>query len=99
MSQKDRVLEMLRQAGTRGVHSFEFYEARLPRAAARILELRAEGHKIAAVRELFRGESNGVRYRLVENAPACFVPVEEDGPDEQLFRLPSTPHYRSDVAA
>jgi hypothetical protein len=29
----------------------------------------------------------------------CFVPVEEDGPDEQLFRLPSTPHYRSDVAA
>lgn len=66
MTQRDQILQMLRDAGDRGLHSFELYEARLPRAAARIAELREAGFTITSTRERYRGQAEGVRYRLVE---------------------------------
>lgn len=42
-SQKQRVLQLLRDAGTRGVRTNEFLSERLPRFGARIYELRNQG--------------------------------------------------------
>lgn len=90
MSQHDRILEMLENAGERGVHSFEFYEQRMPRGAAVICELRKEGHLIESRPERYKGQAQGVRYILRS---------------ESLFAMPETkparptPHYRSEVAA
>jgi len=50
---------MLRDAGKRGVRSDEFYKAYMPRAGARIHELRSEGHEITSEQE-----KQFVRYRL-----------------------------------
>jgi hypothetical protein len=46
MTQRDQILQMLTEAGDRGVTSNEFYDAYLPRFPARIHELRADGIKI-----------------------------------------------------
>lgn len=59
-TQKGRVLAMLRTHGKYGVRSDRFLEVGIPRAAARILELRGEGHEISSERE-----KQFVRYRLV----------------------------------
>jgi hypothetical protein len=71
---------MLEDAGSAGVHSFEFYEARMPRGAAVIHALKAEGFRIDADREAYRGESHGVRYRLrgypPEHPKASLPPAE-----------------------
>ena len=48
MTQKERVLKLLRERGSRGVRSFEFYEMRIPRGAARINDLKEEGYKITS---------------------------------------------------
>lgn len=64
MSQRDRILEMLEQAGEKGVHSFEFYEQRMPRGAAVICDLRKEGYPIESVNEKYNGDAQGVRYFL-----------------------------------
>ena len=45
-TQKETVLAMLDQAGPEGVTSNQFYNARLPRFAARIFELKADGHEV-----------------------------------------------------
>jgi len=60
MTQRSRVLQMLRTAGEKGVRSDEFYKAYMPRAGARIHELRSEGHEITSEQE-----RQFVRYRLV----------------------------------
>lgn len=62
--QKQIVLEMLEERGERGVHSFEFIQARIPRVAARVCELRSEGKEIESVREALHGAAEGVRYVL-----------------------------------
>ncbi|HEX5591995.1 MAG TPA: helix-turn-helix domain-containing protein [Solirubrobacterales bacterium] len=64
MSQKQKILRLLQERGERGVHSFEFYEMRMPRGAAAICDLRKEGHNIDGVDETFRGEAGGKRYFL-----------------------------------
>jgi hypothetical protein len=64
MSQRDRILQWLEERGPRGVHSFEFYEARMPRGAAAIDVLRKEGHVIESLNERYQGEAKGVRYVL-----------------------------------
>jgi hypothetical protein len=64
MSQKDRILRLLEERGDRGVHSFEFYEMRMPRGAAAIHALKKEGHPIEAEHQTYKGESEGVRYFL-----------------------------------
>lgn len=60
LTQKDRVYFALRDAGESGVRSDVFFKLHMPRAAARILELRAEGHQIEATRE-----GKYTRYTLV----------------------------------
>ena len=45
-TQKETVLAMLDEAGPEGVTSNQFYNARLPRFAARIFELKADGHEV-----------------------------------------------------
>lgn len=46
MSQRERVLAMLRAAGSRGICGVEFLEARLPRFSGRLYELRDAGFRI-----------------------------------------------------
>lgn len=62
-SQKERVLAMLRTYGKYGVRSDRFLEVGIPRAAARILELRNEGHEISGERD-----KQFVRYYLANSA-------------------------------
>jgi len=50
VSQKQRILQMLEEAGERGVEGNEFYRACLPRFAARIKELRDQGYDISTRR-------------------------------------------------
>lgn len=57
MTQKEKILHKLQERGSRGVHSFEFYEMYIPRFAARIKELRNEGHNIESI-----NEKKGCRY-------------------------------------
>lgn len=98
MTQKQQILARLQAAGDRGVHSFEFYEDRMPRAAARIAELRAEGHTITATRERLRGDADGVRYRLIQPPPKRAVAVTEAANVEPLFAPPPRPHYQWEAA-
>lgn len=60
MTQRARVLRMLQEAGPKGVRSDAFYAAYLPRAGARIHELRSEGYEITS-----EPERQFVRYKLV----------------------------------
>jgi hypothetical protein len=59
LSQRDRVLYALRDAGEAGVRSDVFLGLSIPRAAARVCELREQGYEIASERE-----RQFVRYRL-----------------------------------
>lgn len=51
MTQKERVFSMLKRAGTNGVSSKEFIASYMPRAAARIQELKDSGVEISSERE------------------------------------------------
>lgn len=62
MTQRDRILYELRQAGEAGVRSDTFFRLSMPRAAARIQELRDSGHDITSERE-----GKFCRYTLVGN--------------------------------
>jgi hypothetical protein len=66
-TQRQVVLEMLENRGAEGVHSFEFIQARIPRVAARVCELRAEGHSIDSEPEALHGAAKGVRYTLTNS--------------------------------
>jgi hypothetical protein len=76
MSQRAKILQLLERRGEQGVHSFEFYEMHMPRAAAVICQLRKEGYAIESERETFHGESQGVRYflRATELVPGAAEP-------------------------
>lgn len=69
-TQKEIVLKMLEEAGDRGIHSFQFMQIQLPRVAARVCELRAEGHEITSEHELLHGSATGVRYKLARGPGA-----------------------------
>jgi hypothetical protein len=74
LTHKGRILALLRERGSRGVLGSEFYE--FPhlygrRAAARIAELRREGHNIMGEP---RGGGIDWRYWLIERRP---VPAPE----------------------
>lgn len=77
LTQRDRILFELREAGERGVHSEVFYRLHMPRFAARILELKEAGHNITSV-----PEGNGARYTLVGSSAAgghvCAGPGEKE---------------------
>jgi hypothetical protein len=59
MTQRERVLKMLRAAGSEGVRSDAFLAVYMPRAAARIKELRDSGYEISSGHE-----KQFVRYTL-----------------------------------
>jgi hypothetical protein len=59
MTQNEKVLAMLRQAGRNGICSREFFACGMPRGAARIRDLRDQGVGIESVRE-----GKYTRYRL-----------------------------------
>lgn len=69
MSQKERILEYLKQAGSVGMCSTEPIRWSPPilRTAARIADLKADGHHIVTTRcvEGDHGNATAVRYQLV----------------------------------
>lgn len=93
MTQKERILKWLRDAGDEGVTGSELYGAFMPRFSARILELRDAGHEIDSVPI---GDSQ-FRYVLkVEATPARTIAelrVAEAPADEPsaLFQVPDEP--------
>lgn len=69
-SQRDIVLDLLRERGERGVHSYEGYRMFIPRIAAIIHSLKKEGFDITAKPDDGRFSphgKNGVIYILQEN--------------------------------
>ena len=99
MNQRDQVLAMLKAAGPAGVHSFELLQAGLPRAAARIVELRQAGHVIVSKPERLHGGARGCRYRLLAPSPSPTpVPVAASA-DTPLFAPPAVlDHQYGDAA-
>jgi winged helix domain-containing protein len=83
MSQHDRILRWLRERGEKGVHSFELFEAKMPRGAAVIKVLRDEGYDIESRREPYFGKSQGVRY-VLRSAPSLSRGPEPE-PEPQLI--------------
>jgi hypothetical protein len=65
VTQRKRVLRILKDAGPKGVSSKTFIESYLPRAAARVRELKDEGYEIRSERE---ERSQFVRYYLVSES-------------------------------
>lgn len=101
MTQRERILSMLRAAGSEGVRSDEFIKSYMPRAAARVQELKDSGYEISSERE-----GKFCRYVLTEgvgvSAGAFLSPgnaglagndrrtsADSDAPEGQLFQLPS----------
>jgi len=98
VAQRDTVLQALRDAGDRGVHSFELTSVGITRSAARVHELRARGHTITARRERLNGVAEGVRYTLQSEAVPQPAVTVDDHDQARLFAPPSVPHYLADVA-
>jgi hypothetical protein len=92
-SQKRRILDALRNEGSRGITSVDFdpphvYDEGDPiqRVAARILDLKGDGHDITT-----DGTRNGVAvYRLRQPKPAP-VDVTTDPAPESLFQVGMQP--------
>ena len=64
MSDKQKVLEALKEAGEKGIHSFDLiHKAGTYRVAARIRDLKKEGINIVSIPEP-KGNSIGCRYFL-----------------------------------
>lgn len=62
----EKTLKALREAGEKGVHSFDLnHIVGTSRSAARVNDLKNEGHHIISVPEI-KGGSRGVRYYLRE---------------------------------
>lgn len=59
---------MLRDAGPRGVHSFRFYEERMPRGAAVIHALKRDGFEIESTPETLHNGAKGTRYVLTSQS-------------------------------
>lgn len=65
LTQREKVLYALREAGKNGLHSFDIIRIISHKAPARISELRKDGFNIISIIER-KGESVGVRYFLKE---------------------------------
>ena len=67
MTQTEQVLDLLRYRGDRGITAMDaLQEAGSFRLAARIADLRAEGHDITSTMETTATGKRIARYRLVE---------------------------------
>ena len=92
MSQEEVTLQMLRAAGSRGVHTFEMRRAFIGNPSERIARLERRGYRIrVGDRERLNGSAVGVRYFLefdadaaVLPAPLVAVPLSADGGACQL---------------
>ena len=62
MTQKERILAMLNSGPVCGYH---FFTSRMPRAAARIAELRKDGYQIVTRPCRFHEDCHSVVYELV----------------------------------
>ena len=77
MTQTDRTLAMLREAGARGVCSHAFYEARLPHARNRIAtELRDRGFIIERGPCMYGDHGRGIYYRYTIRHDPEYAPVQ-----------------------
>lgn len=63
ISHKQHILNILDDAGERGVHSFDLVRAVTHKATSRIADLRKDGENIISIPEK-KGNSWGVRYIL-----------------------------------
>lgn len=74
MTQRQKVLRLLKDAGRVGVHTFELRAEYIGNPSQRIAELEADGYVIRHTRERLHGKSRGSRYTLIsqpqEEAPA-----------------------------
>lgn len=99
MTQRETVLAMLRHAGSRGVTGVEFFAANLPRAAARVCELRDRGQEIRSVPYTTGTGVRTVRYVLVPPVPVpdpAVLPVVDE---DRLFTPPVPGHHEYGDAA
>lgn len=64
VTQRDKVLALLRDAGGRGIHTFELRQAFIGNPSQRIAELEAAGFEIEHTREKLHGQAQGTRYTL-----------------------------------
>lgn len=72
MPQDQKILKMLRDAGSKGVPNYEFPKAYILRYSTRIHELRHDGHNIFCERQKVNGKSTGVfMYYLNEEADSA----------------------------
>lgn len=76
MTQREQVLQLLREVGPRGIHTFELRARYIGNPSQRIAELEAEGHRITHTRERLNGHAIGTRYRLQSSTG----PVSLGGP-------------------
>ena len=83
MTQRDRVLEMLKAAGQNGVRSDHFIANYMPRAAARVQELKEQGYEISSERE-----GKYTRWTLLN------IGVESDSWDESQPQGQGLPEHR-----
>lgn len=71
MTQKERVLRVLKEAGAKGINSFWGYKNYIPRLGAIIHELKHEGYLIQSVKQ----KNHSTHYTLVEvdevSMPSC----------------------------
>jgi hypothetical protein len=89
MTQRERVFNMLRDAGSDGVSSNDFFRACLPRFSARVHELRNAGHTITKEPV----EQGHFLYRLVK-VSAAPTSVDRESLDDRgadLGQSPNTP--------
>ena len=80
MTDKQKVLEALQDAGATGIHSFDLIKrCGTYRVAARVNDLRKEGYVIVSVNEK-KGNSLGCRYSLHSS------PEVKPKPEQYIFR-------------
>lgn len=90
MSQRDQVLQALRQAGTNGVSNGYLNRLGIYRYSARVHELRRDGFEIRTV-----NGRDGLCTFYLTSEPSPPEPVspspprKEDGEQAQLFQLPT----------
>jgi len=93
MTQRERVLNMLRDAGSDGVSSNDFFRACLPRFSARVHELRNAGHTITKEPV----EQGHFLYRLVK-VSAAPTSVDRESLDDRGADLGQSEAQRAEGA-
>ena len=85
MSQRDFVLQRLREAGPRGIHTFQLRKEYVGNPSQRIAELEALGYVIQSVRERPAPDrALGARYTLVRD-----IDVDQSNPGLTASEVPS----------